>query len=703
MFAGVPVPCGPALGNSSSSSPRPVAMRGPLQTDPACSVTKDLIGNLYTLARESATPQNEMNQQTFQHLYQQNRSLQQMIEAKAIEWQKALDQSSLDWSRQLLDATKQWEERVNRVQDNFAEQITRLEGVIAKKEQAAQEETSEIRAHFAKEIGTLRNLQERTDRTIHEQSLRIAVTEQELEEAARTKALEESVQTLSRDLHELAQKRAADERAASDSMNRVLTSVQSVHDTFRHDLHVVRDEAATRQKSTEELSASNQKKTDYTLTVLSKDLRAAQELAQKDVEKARDELAAKLHSQHMALDKQVVAVVKDFDLRISRVLEEVQGCEIRTKEGFSNASTDVAQLRSNVLSKFSAEESIREELLRQIREAVDFTNKSLNAKLEDLGGKVDQEQRARNAECSSLGMGIGDLQTKLDETVHELGSFRHQCGIDYVTEKRMLDSCGELTQKILLESSRRVQEGEQISAMVYELKSNVSEMENHSAGRANDLEKFVVGQKQEFVGKCEDLWKEINLGRVSQQKLENLLTQQNSERVKDSEKKRGDIAEVREHCDKSAQQLSSEIEKRLQHQSEFLSAEQQRGEDAVTEKQKRLAEDVRRLQSGLSSEANVRMLDVENVFARMQMLKEEILAQLDSEKRQRMLNEEKLNTDQSQVRRLLQTTGSPTASRLLEKGSAMMSPIRNVTDGSFLFAEANSSWLTGSPHQTRLG
>lgn len=95
-----------------------------------------------------------------------------------------------------------------------------------------------------------------------------------------------------------------------------------------------------------------------------------------------------------------------------------------------------------------------------------------------------------------------------------------------------------------------------MSAMVYDLKSNVSEMENHSAARANELEKFVAGQKQEFVGKCEDLWKEINLGRVSQQKLENLLAQQNSERLKDSEKKRGDIAEVREHCDKSAQVLT---------------------------------------------------------------------------------------------------------------------------------------------------
>ena len=54
------------------------------------------------------------------------------------------------------------------------------------------------------------------------------------------------------------------------------------------------------------------------------------------------------------------------------------------------------------------------------------------------------------------------------------------------------------------------------------------------------------------------------------------------------------------------------------------------------------------------------MLDVENVFSRLQMLKEELAAQVDSEKRQRILSEEKLSSDQNSMRRLL-ATSSPKA------------------------------------------
>ena len=133
-----------------------------------------------------------------------------------------------------------------------------------------------------------------------------------------------------------------------------------------------------------------------------------------------------------------------------------------------------------------------------------------------------------------------------------------------------------------------------------------------------------------------------------------------------------------------------------------MTLEQQRSEDSLTEKQRKLTEDLRRLQSGLSSEANVRMLDVENVFARMQMLKDEVVAELESEKRQRIMGEEKITTDQSQVRRLLEAS-APNSPRLgfsrFDQSTTLRSPIltRNAGDPSYLFApEGNSSWLSSA-------
>ncbi|CAD7929290.1 unnamed protein product [Amoebophrya sp. A120] len=665
-----------------------------------CSVTKDLVQNLYTLNREASAQQDAITQQTFQHLYAQNRALQQMLEDRSAEWKKMLDEATLQWNRELLEATKQWEERVNRVTDNVTNQFQQLQTMIAKRDQATQDEFAQLRAHMVNEHASLQTLHDRADKTMHEQNLRLAALEQEIEEAARTKALEQTVNGLAKDLRDMNTKVAGSESTTNQNMNRMMQNVQNVHETLLQEINGSRSEMLERHSNLEDQVGSHAKKHEYSFAALQKELRSGHEFVQKDLEKSKDEFGAKLHTSHMALDKQILGCVKDFDLRLTRVLEEVKSCELRTKEGFSNASADVAQVRTTILQKVHEEETTRDHLLAQVRDAIDYTNKGFEQRTDELGKKLDAEQRARNQECSALGMTMGDVQTKVDEAFHELSSFRHQANLEFIKEKQLADSVNEVTQKVLVEANRRNAENEQLTAALYDVKAGMAEIDKHSTSRTQDLEKIVGQQKGDLMARFDEVWNELQVQQLTNQKIEGTVAQHNVERVKDNDKRKVEISDLRDWCEKTTQAISGEMERRVQQGCDLLSSEQQRAEDSQTDKNRRVAEDIRRLQSGLSSEANVRMLDVENVFARMQMLKEEIMAQVDSEKRQRILGEEKLSTDQTQVRRLLQTN-SPTqnvGSRLFDRSGPgnMVSPIRGTADPTFLFGDGNSSWLSGA-------
>ncbi|CAD7924417.1 unnamed protein product [Amoebophrya sp. A25] len=766
--------------STAGNTGTPALSSGLMPPDQQCSVTRDLVSNLWTLSRESANAQQEMNAQTFQHLYAQNRALQQMLEDKATDWQQLLDTAELKvkgpdansysatkqkfgrlvsflcsissfcgrdssfsssgffydrvgisgilrlrkrrwrWTREslsnsagrdLIEATKQWEERINRLSDSANEQFAGLKLLIAKKEETNQEELAQLRAYFAKELASHQTLHDRADRTLHEQALRLAALEQEVEEAARTKALEQTVAGLAKDVRELGQRVAAGEQTTNQNMNKVMANIGSVHEALSSEIFVGRDELQKKQLLLEEQLTSHGKKNEYAFALAQKDLRSVQELAMKDLEKVRDEFTAKLHTQHMTLDKQLLATAKEMDVRLARCSDELKACEIRTKEGFQHASADVSALRTSMLNKLNQEETTRDHLLTQIRDAVDYTNKTLEQKTEELAARIEAEQRVRSGECSTLGMSVGDLQTRLDEVGHEISSFRHQVAVDFVTEKKHQDTTAEVTGKILLEANRRVQEIEQLSTQLYETKTALSETERESATRAAATEGLIAAQKTELIARLEDVWSEMNGGRLSYQKLETLVSQQNSDRMKDLEKRKQEILDCREAADRGVQSVSGELERRIQQCCDFVNVEQQRMEDTMTEKHRKLTEDVRRLQSGLSSEANVRMLDVENVFARMQMLKEEVVAQVESEKRQRLMGEEKLTTDQGQVRRLLETGGTTNNSprsgaRFFFNNDGPTSPVlRSAASGnttrasggepaSYMFAEANSSWLS---------
>lgn len=243
---------------------------------------------------------------------------------------------------------------------------------------------------------------------------------------------------------------------------------------------------------------------------------------------------------------------------------------------------------------------------------------------------------------------------------------------DYVTEGKYSETFNDLSNQINSEGARRVQEVEKIDLQMHSLNDALHKSQELFQEKFQDIEKHVNTVKNELVSRDDDLFGNLSVDRLALQKMETTLAHVEADFNKHLEKVRLDMHGQKESIDKSTELHVLELRDRIAGCYDFFNNLHQQTEDEANEKLRRITEDVRRLQGGLSSEANVRMLDVENVFGRLQMLKEEIGAQVESEKRQRVLNEEKLSTDQSQLRRLLNTERQTSAMNTTLAGAAAL-------------------------------
>ncbi len=243
----------------------------------------------------------------------------------------------------------------------------------------------------------------------------------------------------------------------------------------------------------------------------------------------------------------------------------------------------------------------------------------------------------------------------MDDHGNDHGAFKTHVVQEYVTEGKWQEGMNDLLQQISAESSRRVAEIEREDLQVHSLNDALHKSQELFSDKLGDLEKFVHTMRNDLVARDDDLMSNVSVDRIALQKMETTIAHVESEFQKIIEKVRVDVVTQKESVDKSIDLHIMELRERVAGCYDFFNNLMQQTDDDNSEKLRRITEDVRRLQGGLSSEANVRMLDVENVFGRLQMLKEELGAQVESEKRQRVLNEEKLTTDQSQLRRLLNT------------------------------------------------
>jgi len=149
----------------------------------------------------------------------------------------------------------------------------------------------------------------------------------------------------------------------------------------------------------------------------------------------------------------------------------------------------------------------------------------------------------------------------------------------------------------------------------------------------------------------------------------------------------------KEQVDKNQELIAAELRGRLTESYDFFNNLSTQVSEENSDKFRRVGEDLRRLQAGLSSEASVRMLDIENVFGRLNMMKEEFQAQVESEKRQRMLGEDKVNTEQTQMRKLVATVASP---RSATRGYMEESSLTGIASG-LTGLTADSSGLLNNP------
>ena len=141
-------------------------------------------------------------------------------------------------------------------------------------------------------------------------------------------------------------------------------------------------------------------------------------------------------------------------------------------------------------------------------------------------------------------------------------------------------------------------------------------------------------------------------------------------------KLRTEITAIFKALEKDHQQSCDAVKAKLHESCTYLNNSLTESKEDLNEKIRKVCDDLRRLHTGLGSEANVRMLDIENIFGRLQMVKEELQSCVESERRQRVLSEEKLASEVSGLKKFINLAGSKD---LMAFGAPQNSSIKVVT------------------------
>lgn len=362
--------------------------------------------------------------------------------------------------------------------------------------------------------------------------------------------------------------------------------------------------------------------------------------AEKNIDEAREECRAGLKGVSGSLEKGLSGVGRELELRCSKLSEDQKVAENRTKENFLRSREEGKESEKGVLLLIREQEEKRERLSRHFEEGLSGERKFMEHNFGELLGKIENESATRNREVNALGGGVAELQRGSDDLGAEIEGVKMQLVREYCNKdelKKGLELSGRELEK---EATRRMRGMEVAEKGINEALEKVRLVAEASGERGNELERLLARVRQELGMSVDEVRRVLSSDvKGSLERLDRGVLEGKEGLALVAEKGVRDLERLKEAMEGGL----GETRQRIADSGEYLNKQAKSDRESIEEKWKKIRDDLEKVQSAVAAESSVRMLDVENVFGRLNLVREDMTAlqiAMDGEKRQRISIEE---------------------------------------------------------------